>query len=382
MLTQPILSDRLTEFLATQQRPTPFLVIDSSQVADRYQALERSLPSAKIYYAVKANPAAAILEMLVEMGAYFDAASIQEIHQVLIAGATPDRISFGNTIKKASDIATAYELGIRLFCFDSLAELQKIATHAPGSQVICRLLIENAGAEWPLSRKFGCDPEMAYDLMQLSVSMGLQPYGLSFHVGSQQTDPAQWEAPIQLCADLFQRLADRQIHLEMLNLGGGFPATYNKPIPTEVTYTQAIQAAMRQHFGDKIPEMMIEPGRSLVADAGVLQAEVVLISQKSYGEEERWVFLDVGKFSGLIETLDEAIKYRITTPHDGQVTGPVVLAGPTCDSMDILYERSGYELPLNLQVGDRINILSTGAYTYTYASVCFNGFPPLTVYCI
>lgn len=382
MITQPMLSDKLSQFLDAKNLPTPFLVVDLAQIADRYRALQTALPPARIYYAVKANPAPDVLQLLAGMDACFDAASIQEIHQVLAVGATPDRISYGNTIKKATDIATAYDLGVRLFCFDSLAELQKIATYAPGSRVICRLLIENKGAEWPLSRKFGCVPEMAYDLMRLSVSLGLQPYGLSFHVGSQQTDPQQWQAPIQLCAELFRRLADRNIHLEMLNLGGGFPAHYNKSVPDEIIYTQAIQVAMQKSFGTQLPQIMIEPGRSLVADAGVLQSEVVLISQKSYGEEERWVFLDVGKFSGLIETLDETIKYRLTTEHDGQITGPVVLAGPTCDSLDILYERSQYELPLNLQVGDRVNILSTGAYTYSYSSVCFNGFPPLSVYCI
>jgi ornithine decarboxylase len=139
--------------------------------------------------------------------------------------------------------------------------------------------------------------------------------------------------------------------------------------------------AVRYGLND-IPRMMIEPGRSLVADAGVIQTEVVLISQKSYGGSKGWVFLDIGKFGGLAETMDECIKYRIRTPGEGCQMTPVILAGPTCDSADILYEKADYELPINLKVGDQIQILSAGAYTSTYASVGFNGFPPLKTYCI
>ena len=140
--------------------------------------------------------------------------------------------------------------------------------------------------------------------------------------------------------------------------------------------------AMTEHFGNKLPEMIVEPGRSIVGNAGVIEAEVVLISQKDYDEDKRWVYLDIGKFSGLAETMDEAIKYRLRTPRDGGVTGPVVLAGPTCDSADILYEKTEYQMPRDLQVGDRVRILSTGAYTTTYSSVAFNGFEPLRSYCI
>jgi ornithine decarboxylase len=140
--------------------------------------------------------------------------------------------------------------------------------------------------------------------------------------------------------------------------------------------------AITRHFGNDLPEIIVEPGRSVVGDAGVLQSEVVLISQKSEDDPKRWVYLDVGKFNGLAETMDESIKYRIETPADGGATGPTVLAGPTCDSADILYEKAEYQLPLDLKVGDKVEILSTGAYTSTYASVGFNGFAPLKTYCI
>src|SRR5262249_30949240 len=152
------------------------------------------------------------------------------------------------------------------------------------------------------------------------------------------------------------------------------PARYRAKVPPLEAYAEAVNDAVRKYFGNNIPELIIEPGRSLVGDAGILQAEVVLISQKDEAEDKRWVYLDVGKFSGLAETMDESIKYRIKTPRDGGATGPVILAGPTCDSADVLYEKTAYEMPLDLEIGDKVEILATGAYTTTYSAVAFNGF--------
>lgn len=223
---------------------------------------------------------------------------------------------------------------------------------------------------------------MAYDLLVQSRQLNLIPYGVSFHVGSQQTDPTQWDMPICQTALLFSSLKQVGIELQMVNLGGGFPGNYQSKILDVKKYTNSITESMNNHFGNNLPEIMLEPGRSLVADAGVIQSEVVLISQKSCADDKRWVFLDIGKFGGLAETMDECIKYRICTPKDGAKTLPIILAGPTCDSADILYEKAGYELPVNLQVGDKIEILSTGAYTASYCSVGFNGFPVLKAYYI
>ncbi len=370
------------DFIDRKSLPTPYLVMDLSEIDRNYQTLVSQLPDTQIYYAVKANPAPAILQLLVKLGASFDAASVPEIEACLDAGAQPHQISFGNTIKKAADIATAYRLGIRLFAFDSLPELEKLAAHAPGAQIYCRLLMACTGAEWPLSRKFGCELDMAKDLLIHSDRLGLQPYGVSFHVGSQQLDVRQWDLAIATSARLFRDLAAVGIELQMLNLGGGFPARYFSAVPELTSYTRSIDTALARHFGRNRPLTMLEPGRSLVADAGIINTEVVLISQKSYREDRRWVFLDIGKFGGLAETMDEAIRYRLRTPWDGTPTGSVILAGPTCDSADILYDRADYHLPLQLQVGDKLQILSTGAYTSTYASIGFNGFAPLAVYCI
>lgn len=377
------MTQKIARFLAEQRPETPCLVVDLDVVAENFKALKRSLPIAEVYYAVKANPAPEIVGMLAGLGSNFDTASLTEIDLCLSCGADAGRLSFGSTIKKARDIEAAFRRGVRLFAFDSQAELDKLAQAAPGSKVFCRILVDNSGAEWPLSRKFGCEIEMARDLLIQARDMGLDPYGVSFHVGSQQTDLAQWDVAVGRAAMLFTSLNEAGIELKMVNLGGGFPARYRTDVAEIDAYADAIMKAMTHHFGNRLPAMIVEPGRSLVGDSGIIQTEVVLISKKSYAEDEaRWVYLDIGKFGGLAETMDEAIKYRVKTPHDGGETGPVVLAGPTCDSADILYEKAGYELPLDLKVGDKIELLSTGAYTTTYSSVGFNGFAPLKAYFI
>ena len=375
---------KIYQFLADQQPATPCVIIDLDVIADNYAALNRYLPTAKVFYAVKANPAKEVIAMLAELGSCFDTASRPEIESVLAAGVSPDRISFGNTIKKERDIAWAFEQGIELFAFDSDAELDKLARVAPGAKVFCRLLMTCEGAEWPLSRKFGCEAEMARDLLIRAKEMGLEPYGISFHVGSQQTRMDQWDIAIGKTAMLFSELNAAGIELKMINLGGGLPARYRDEVASVDEYSNAIMNAMTKHFGNDLPLMIVEPGRSLVGDSGILETEVVLISRKSYEEEARWVYLDIGKFGGLAETMDEAIKYRLQVPGDieGAEKGVVILAGPTCDSADILYEKQQYRMPMSLKVGDKIRILSTGAYTTSYSAVNFNGFAPLKAYYI
>jgi len=371
------MTEKIRRFLRDRQPETPCLVVDLDVVADNYDSLRALMPRAEIYYAVKANPAAPILSLLSARGSCFDVASVQEIDQVLASGAEAARISFGNTIKKQSDIAAAFARGVDLFAFDSTEELDKIAVSAPGARVFCRLLMDCPGADWPLSRKFGCELDMARDLMIRARDLGLDPYGLAFHVGSQQTDIAQWDIAIGRTQMLFSMLNELGIELRMLNVGGGFPARYRRDVPAIEAYAEGINVAIDKHFGNRMPTVIVEPGRGLTGDAGIIEAEVVLIARKGYDDGKRWVYLDIGKFSGLAETMDEAIQYRIRTPKDGGPTGPVVLAGPTCDSADILYEAASYELPLDLAIGDRIEILATGAYTSSYATVGFNGFPPL-----
>jgi len=374
------MTPKIARFLREQAPPTPFLVVDLERVAASYLALAQAMPHARIYYAVKANPAEPVLRALVGLGSCFDAASEEEVRACIAVGADPARISYGNTIKKESAIARSFAAGVRLYAFDSEEELEKLARAAPGAQVYCRILVENEGADWPLSRKFGCSVEMARELMLKAGEMGLDPMGLSFHVGSQQTDAVAYEAAIAKVAMLFTDLAERGVNLRMLNLGGGFPVRYRAPVPGIDHFAEAISRALVKAFGNAIPEIVVEPGRFIVAEAGVLASEVVLVSRKAKDDPVRWVYLDVGRFSGLAETEGEAIKYRISTPHDGTVEGPVAVAGPTCDSVDTLYEKAGYTLPLALKAGDQVTLHATGAYTTMYSSVGFNGFAPLQDY--
>jgi ornithine decarboxylase len=377
----PTISERMEAFFERTDLASPFLVMDVAAVVSRYMDLQRALPDAAMYYAAKANPLPEIIRALAAIGSCFDVASGPEIEHCLGLGIPPGRMSFGHTVKKAAAIADAHAAGIRLFSCDSLGELEKIARHAPGANVSIRLLTNGKGAEWPLSRKFGCDRTMARDLLLQARTLGLTPYGISFHVGSQQTDPGQWEEPIALAAELFRSVRTQGIRLQSLNLGGGFPAHYSTPVLPIADYGAAIARSLFRHFGRHWPQIVVEPGRYLVADAGIIQTEVVLVARKSYDDDTRWVYLDCGKFGGLAETMDEAIKYRFRAPgRSGRLTR-VILAGPTCDSADIMYERTACYLPADLLVGDHIQILSAGAYTYTYSSVMFNGFSPLQVVC-
>jgi ornithine decarboxylase len=382
------MTERIRDFLKSRRDDGPCMVLDLEVVRDNYAKFARALPNTRVFYAVKANPAPEILRLLALLGSCFDAASVVEIEMVLAAGATADRISFGNTIKKERDVARALELGVRLFAVDCEAEVDKVAravkaVKAEETKVFCRILSDCAGAEWPLSRKFGCAPEMAVDVLEHAHRLKLEAYGVSFHVGSQQRNTEAWDVALASASAVFRECAERGIHLSMVNLGGGFPTKYLKSVPAVKAYGESIFRALSKHFGNRIPETIIEPGRGMVGNAGVIESEVVLISKKSRDEDEtRWVYLDIGKFGGLAETMDESIRYPIKTERDEDTRVPCVLAGPTCDSADVLYEKEPYMLPFSLEIGDKVLIEGTGAYTTTYSAVAFNGFPPLKSYVI
>lgn len=356
----------------------PTLVLDTSVVAENYRALKAGLGRASIHYAVKANPDPAILETLVSEGSHFDAASRGEIEMCFAAGALPSEISFGNTVKRASDIRWAFDNGVRLFATDAEEEIEKIADNAPGASVYIRLIVDASEADWPLSRKFGCARDKTLDLLELSRRRGLNPVGFSFHVGSQTRKPEMWTITLDQVAEIWHAAQNAGFCLTLLNIGGGFPAFYGEEVTRPTDYAAAVMQLIDDRFG-AVDHIMAEPGRGLVAHAGMIAAEVMLVSKKSESDTHRWVYLDIGKFSGLAETIDEAIRYQFITDRDHELTGPCVMAGPSCDSADVLYEKRPVQLPLGLKSGERIIIRNCGAYTSTYSSVGFNGFPPLDV---
>jgi ornithine decarboxylase len=371
--------ERIKEF--AQDKETPCLIIDLDVIRNNYESLQTYLPWSIIYYAVKANPDDAVISLLRDLGSNFDVASRYELDQLLRLGISPDRMSFGNTIKKEKDIAYFYDKGVRLFVTDSISDIDKLSRAAPGSKVFFRLLTEGLGADWPLSKKFGSHPDLARQLMKTAVRFGLEPYGISFHPGSQQRDVGQWSSALAIVGQLFNWARhDLKIDLKMINMGGGFPANYLEPTDSLQQYAEDIKRFLDNSFGLVWPEkIVIEPGRSMAGDAGVIVSEIINIAKKSVHERYPWVFLDIGKFGGLIETLDESIKYPIYFEGQGSVE-EVILAGPTCDSMDILYERTPYFMPSSAKIGDKAYILTAGAYTQSYSSVYFNGFPPLQSY--
>ncbi|MDF0602922.1 type III PLP-dependent enzyme [Psychromarinibacter sp. C21-152] len=368
---------RAERFIAANRFDQPTLVLDTDVVAERFRALQAGLGDAAIHYAVKANPERAVVERLLAEGSNFDAASRGEIELCLSLGARPAQISFGNTVKRASDIAFAHAAGVRLFAADAEEELEKIAEHAPGAEVYIRLLVDNPAADWPLSRKFGCAPDAAIRLMDMARALGLVPVGLSFHVGSQTRKAAMWTGVLDDVAAVWHAARAAGHDLSLINIGGGFPAFYGEVVEAPAIYAAQVRAQVAARFpGARI---MAEPGRGMVAEAGAIACEVMLVSKKHDTDMHRWVYLDIGKFSGLAETIDEAIRYQFATPRDGDPAGPCVLAGPSCDSADVLYEQRPVLLPLTLKAGDRVVIRNAGAYTSSYSSVGFNGFPPLEV---
>lgn len=374
-------STRLTSFVEKTDFDQPTLVVDVDRVAQQFGALKAGLGRADIHYAVKANPARPVIERLVRLGSHFDAASRGEIETCLSLGAEPATISFGNTIKRPSDIAFAWNAGITLFAADADEELEKIAEHAPGAQVYIRLIVEVSQADWPLSRKFGCDKDTAIRLLDHARKLGLNPVGFSFHVGSQTRKAEMWAPALDALAMTWNAAKDAGHKLTLLNIGGGFPAFYGEAIEAPTDYARNVIDLVTERFGE-VPRIMAEPGRGMVAEAGVIVAEVMLVSRKSDRDVHRWVYLSIGRFSGLAETEGEAIRYQFETPRDDDATGPCIVAGPSCDSADVLYEKRPMQMPLTLKSGDRVLIRNTGAYTSTYSSVSFNGFPPLDVVCI
>ncbi|PPR25624.1 MAG: Lysine/ornithine decarboxylase [Alphaproteobacteria bacterium MarineAlpha9_Bin4] len=377
------MSNNCLQWLDTNKPQSPALVFDLSMVEKNYIKLKYLLKDIEVFYAVKANPNKKILELLNNLGSSFDCASLEEISFCLNSKVSAKKISYGSTLKKETDIEKAFSLGVRLYAFDSLEELEKIARNAPGAQVFCRLMVPNGGAEWPLSKKFGCNYKVAEKLIIIAKNKGLNPIGVSFHVGSQQLSEKTWTNAINIASKVFKKLAQKNIMLNFLNLGGGIPAKYTKSSISNKNYLSNILKSISKSFGNLKPgKIIIEPGRFLVANAGIIETEVILVTNRGQKNGKKWVYIDVGRYNGLAETEGEAIHYEIRAKgYKKFKKEKFILAGPSCDSHDVIYETKNCFLPSKLKSGDKLRILSSGAYTTVYSSE-FNGLKKISEYFI
>jgi ornithine decarboxylase len=307
------------------------------------------------------------------VGVGFEIASVPELDAVLTHGVLRDRIITSNPIKPPAFIEAVHQIGVHRFVADSTTEIEKLARYAPGCEVLFRLAVDNSGSAWPLDEKFAATAREIIDLMLLASNAGLKPTGLTFHVGSQTTDPDAWTNALREAAVVWEAAAANGYSFDTLNVGGGFPATHNAIDPDPRPALESILAATVGYpEGTKLE---VEPGRGMVADAGVLVTQVI---GKATRSGTNWLYLDVGVFNGLMESVG-GIDYRFTSLAD--VSGGDLqwtVAGPSCDSFDVVAK--GVALP-NLAVGDRVAIQPAGAYTTVYAS-SFNGLAQPTVICV
>jgi ornithine decarboxylase len=361
--------------LAKLDAPTPYLVTDLDTVADRYDRLTTTLTGVRCFYAMKCNSSTEVLRVLAGRGAGFEVASIGELGTLQALGVDSAEVLYSNPIKPPAHIAAAHAAGLWRFSFDSEGELHKLAQHAPGSAVYIRLRVDDSSSIFPLSRKFGAEAHEARALLLLARSLGLRPYGVTFHVGSQCGTTTAWRQAIAAAGRLMARLAEDGVHLEMLNLGGGIPARYTERVPSLAQIADAIGPALAELLPYRPQVLAVEPGRHLVAESAVMVASVL---GREVRAGENWIYLDVGAYNGLMETQQTVNQWRFplwTSRQDHAVVPhlPFTVTGPSCDSSDTMFY--GVALPSTIDVGDHLYIGSAGAYTLSYAS-SFNGFPP------
>lgn len=355
---------------------TPELVMNLDLVAEAYDAMTAALPGVTVHYATKCNPHPAVLNCLLALGSHFEIASAAELETLLSLDVEPTGVLYSNPIKPVSHIARAYAAGVRMYAFDSLDEVHKLADAAPGSAAIVRLAANDAQSAVPSEGKFGVDPHTAVELLLAARAQGLDPYGIAFHVGSQMLHPQAWQAPLAMVGRVLDVLTGYGITLRMVDLGGGFPARYATAVPPLSAYAKVIHdglAALPYRV-----DAVIEPGRSIVAGAGTLTATVIGTALRN---GNRWIHLDVGAFNGLMESLETGnqLRFPVRDSLESPIRDRFHLTGPTCDSQDtIMFD---VELSADLGTGDLVYLGSTGAYTTVYASN-FNGFDIPAVRCV
>lgn len=353
---------------------TPCLLFDLSQIRRNYREIMRSIDGVEVCYAVKANDHIKVLETLAREGSSFEISSLNEMRKLLRLNVVPSKIVCFNPIKSPEFLTEMAKHGVEVMAYDSTEEIDKIAKYAPQSKVVLRISVSNEGSDWPLTKKFGVYAVEAMRMIKYAKAKGVECVGLTFHVGSQCLNKDNWANALYACDDIWNQAKKYGIELNFLSLGGGLPIAHTKPIPSVEEIGESINKALKANFKTASSKLRvtIEPGRGLVGNAAIMVSTVVGKAKRS---NEDWVYIDVGVFNGLMETI-EGFKYEIKTDHDKK-RKTVTVGGPSCDSVDIPFKN--ILLP-DLKIGERVYIINTGAYTTSYAAN-FNGFEvPETIF--
>jgi ornithine decarboxylase len=350
---------------ARQKYERPFLILDTAIVRDKLRRFRAAMPRVHPHYAVKANPDRRVVKALAQEGCSFEIASIAELDLLLELGVDPATVLFSNPVKARESIAYAAARGVAWFVVDSVDELRRVHEIRADAKTYLRVATPNIGSDWPLSGKFGAGAGEAREIIQTAAKLGADLAGVTFHAGSQCRNPENWRVGIERARMAFDAMAKAGLRPRMLDIGGGFPVRHVKPIPAIEVIGAVVNEAL-QAFGPEV-RVVAEPGRYRVSDAGYFVCRVIGIAMRG---GKRWMHWDAGLFGGVIETT-EGLKYKIRTDRSGPDI-PWHVAGPTCDSVDVILRDE--PLPSDLQEGDFIYIRNAGAYTTAYASQ-FNGFP-------
>lgn len=353
---------------------TPLLLVDCEVIRRQYRALHEALPGVALYYALKPLPHAAVVAELRDLGGWFDLATTGEIKLVRSAGVSPERCIHTHPIKSDADIAAALRFGIRRFVADNPDELRKFVRHRRRAEIMLRLSFRDPTAVVDLSRKFGCEPTAVLPMLGLARSLGVRVSGLSFHVGSQVADPRKYVEAIGVCAELIEAARDRELaELDVLDIGGGFPIPYRGETQPIGHFCRPVRQALRRL--PKRVRVIAEPGRFIAGPAGTAIARVVGRAQR---EGRWWYYLDDGLYGSYSGQLYDHAHYPIEVPGRDGPLHPSVLAGPTCDSIDVIRE----DMPLpELEIGDLVVGRMMGAYTCASATD-FNFIPRARVVAI
>jgi len=349
---------------------SPLLVIDAERVRQQYRRLAAALPGVDLHYALKPLPHSSLITTLNSEGAFFDLATNGEVELVRRLKVAPERCIHSHPIKRDSDIRTALSFGVTRFVIDNPDELRKFTKYRSRTSLLIRVSFRSPDAQVDLSRKFGCDPEAVADLLRLAADLQIKIDGLSFHTGSQNADSGMIVRAINVCRGLLQSAAEAGHSPHMLDIGGGFPVEYLKPALPIEEFCAPIRVAL-----DKLPSavrVIAEPGRYIAAPAAIAVASVM---GRALRDGRWWYYLDDGLYGSYSGQMYDHSVFPVEALLPGKETFPSVLAGPTCDSIDVIREK--LELP-KLDMGDLVIGRVMGAYTWASASE-FNFFPRATV---